>query len=661
MKKSTYLFILLMLFIIPGCQPVSLQPAGSPSTLTPFAQDTPSSTATTQKVTNTPTALLPVKIGTPHLDSSNEISSINAARLTLLATYGNGYLNQLTWSPDGRQIAAATSRGIALFSVTNFQLVEQLPCNTMLNSLAFSPDGNLLAAGSTNGEVSIWSMGNKRVLATLQLGIQAVVSLVFNADGESLAASSRDNAIYLIDTSTWQLENTLIGHLYPPIRLQFSADGHTLFSFNPREQVKRWSLPKGRADDELYIGIDSLKNTALDGSFSSDGVFFAAAQNNQVRIFETAKGTTALLLTGFPERVSVVALNRNGTCLSAIDGSRLTVWDIHGAQAILIMEKILEQSPRTLAFSPDETLIITGNPLLSILDIQSQTLHQLEGVQFVPGTAIHQALQAESGLLMRNFFNGTVQTNDLHNGSTKWHLHTQQHWNVSASSASGKWVAGGSVDGQLSIWNTDYPDTAHFVFYPDRSRSPSTALLFDPDEQWLAAANAAGRVWFVNLEDGSIISEMQHGFAVSRLVTARSGSVFAAAGKGNIQLYVKNSTGGWVEGKAFQGYTPIFAQENMLLYRSISLESSSIIAINPQDGNTLFRVAVPAGDFSVSHDGSLLAISGIELGLYDVATGKLIQSLETSSHFTHPMFNSDGTLLITIAWDGVVELWGILP
>lgn len=661
MKKSCILVLLLFLLLTSGCKPTIGQPGVLTSTLTPSVQSASSPTFTPPQATLTPTTLLPALAGTPHLAPSRVIDPGNAAQLTLLATYGNGYLNQLVWSPDGSLLAAATSRGIALFSVTNFRLVDQIPCNSMLSSLAFSLDGSLLAAGSTDSKIIVWSMDEKQEIATLQPGSQAVVSLAFSADGDTLAASSRDNTIYLINTSTWQLQSTLVGHLHPASRLKFSADSHTLFSFTPREQVRRWSLPNGMADKELYIGIDSLKNAALDGSFSGDGAYFAAAQNNQVRIFETARGTTALLLTDFPERVSVVALSLDGTHLSAVDGSRLTVWDIQGAQASLILEMTLAQNPNMLAFSPDGTLLFTGNPLLSILDLQTQTLNSLEGVQFIPGTSIHQVLMAESDLLVRNYVNGTVQTIDLSKGSLEWRLRTTQLWNVSTCSSTGKWIAGGAVDGQISLWNTDYPDAARFVFYPDRSRSPSTALLFDPDEQWLAAANAAGRVWFIDLVDGSIAYEIQPGFVVSRLAVAPSGSVMSAAGKGNIQLYVKNSTGGWVEGKTFRGYAPVFAQENMLVYRSNNQDSAAVITVNPRDGSTLFEVKVPAGDFALSADGSLLAVSGIELGLYDVANGTLILTLETKSRFAHLMFNANGSLLITIAWDGVMELWGIPP
>ncbi|MEL7642485.1 MAG: WD40 repeat domain-containing protein [bacterium] len=656
-SKEVY-FLLIIVVVVSGCKPFSVPSApatstpGQPATASPSPSPIP-----TQAPTSTP--LVPALAGTPHFSPSEAINPDNVERLTLLATYGSGYATQLAWSPDGSQVAAATTRGIAIFSAGDLAFKVTLPTPYPLLSLAFSPDGSRLAAGSAGGKIMVWELQSGKVISELQAGYQAVAALVFSQDGSQLSASTGDSLVHLWDTSDWSKDYTLKGHQSAPSLLQFSTDGKTLFSYTLKEQVRRWQLPGGTAGKELYIGIDSLKNSALAGAFSGDGTCFAAAQDNTIRLFDTAKGSTLFLITSFQGRVTAVALNPDCSLLGAVDSNRLTLWDINQPTPAQVLEFPLEIIPGSLGFSPDGSKILLGSPALAVLDIGSQAIVPLSGAGFLSGSALNQVYLPESDTLTRTLVEGSVLQTRLDGGSTGLTLLTGQQWNVSASSLDGEWIAGGGVDGQVSIWNINSPAAARFSFYPDRTRSPSTSLAVDHASQWLAAANAAGKVWVISLADGSTLAELQPGFPASTLGFSSSGNLLLAAGRGQIRVYQAGDGNTWSEISAFKGLLPAFQPDDTILFRSYGEDSFAVTFANPLTGKVVNQLVTPPGELALSGDGTLLAVSGLQLQFYSLPDGNLLYSVDTGSRYAHVFFNRDNSLLTTITWDGVVQLWGI--
>jgi len=648
---------MVVILLLASCKPVSLGIA----TPTVFQQEkvvspSPSPTATQ---TPAPTEMVPALAGTPHYTPTEAIHASNLERLTLLASYGSGYASQFAWSPDGSQVAAATTRGIAIFSAGDLAFKVTLPTPYPLLSLAFSPDGSRLAAGSAGGKIMVWELQSGKVISELQAGYQAVAALVFSQDGSQLSASTGDSLVHLWDTSDWSKDYTLKGHQSAPSLLQFSTDGKTLFSYTLKEQVRRWQLPGGTAGKELYIGIDSLKNAALDGAFSGDGACFAAAQDNTVRLFDSGKGTTLFLIPSFAGRVTAVTLNANCSLLGVVDSNRLTVWDIRQPAPAQVFEKVMDVIPESLSFSPGGSKILLGSPVMAVIDTASQVIQPLSGASFLAGTALNRVYLPESNSLARSFIQGTVQHVRLDDGSTAWTLLTGQQWNVSAASQDGEWIAGGGVDGQVSIWNVSSPEAARFSFYPDHTRSPSTSLAIDPASKWLAAANAAGRVWIISLEDGSILAELQPGFPASALGINPSGNLLLLAGRGQIRVYQASAENAWNETASFKGLQPSFQAEDTILFRSYSEDGSPVTFGDPLSGEIINQMVTPSGELAVSNDSSLLAVSGLQLQFYSLPDGNLLYSIDTGSPYAHVFFNRDNTLLTTITWDGVVQLWGI--
>jgi WD40 repeat protein len=659
MKRLVPFLFLIGIGFFVGCTPGVFQPAQGTATSMIPSVTAATVTVTLTPVPPTPTQLIPAREGTLHFQPTSTITPDNADQITLLASYGSGFASQLVWSPDGSEIAAATSHGIALFSTADFQFKGLIPTSIMLRCLTYSPDGSLLAGGGVDGKITVWKTSDFQMMNTLDASDQAVVALAFSPDNSALAASTWDHTIQVWNTSTWHKMVTLQGHLSTPTILQFSQDGKILFSFSPLEQVKRWNLAKGKQEKELYIGKDSLGNAALAGAFAGDTAYFAAAQNNLVRIKDTKKDTTLLLLSDFPERVTAVAMNTDTSQIAVVTGSHLTVWNIENTRTSLVMEKEIEPAPDTISFSPDGSQLLLGSPVLEILSLETGEFTAMQGTTFTPGTMINQGILPTLNLLNRGFVKGTSQQVFLQDGISSAVSYSDLVWNSSATSLDGQWQAAGSIDGIVNLWKTEFPSQAVYSIQPDRVRSPITALTFDPLLQWLAVANSAGKLWIIELSSGAQITLPDPGLQIAELAVSPSGSRLAASGRGTIQLFQIDTAQGWAVVKTLYGYAPKFVDDDILAYRGYNEDGSPITALNLTTDEILFQLDAPGGEFIFSPDESLVAVSGKSLVFYRLPDGKKLAEFPASTPYAHVYFSEDGVLLYTVEWDGVLKVWGL--
>jgi WD40 repeat protein len=656
MKRLVPLISFFITVILTCCTPGAFQPAQETATGTISSTTTVPATVT---ITSTSTPLIPVREGTPHFQPASAITAENVGQVTLLASYGSGYISQMVWSPDGSEIAAATSHGIALFSAADFQFKELIPSSIMLRCLAYSPDGTFLAGGGVDGKIILWQTSDSQMVTNLHASDQAVVALAFSPDSTSLAASTWDHTVQVWETATWQVSHTFMGHLSTPTILQFSQDGTVLFSFSPLEQVKRWNLTKGKQDKELYIGKDSLGNAALAGAFAGNSAYFAAAQNNLVRVKDTKKDTTLLLLSDFPERVTAVAMNADTSQIAVMDGTHLTVWNIENTRTSLAMERNIVPAPDTISFSPDGSRLILGSPTLEILDLETERYSAMQGIVFTLGTALDQAILSPLNQLSRGYVKGASQQIFLQDGNSVEISYPDSIWNISATSPDGQWQAAGSIDGIVKLWKTEVPSQPVYSIQPDRTHSPITALVFDPGLKWLAMANSAGKLWIIELSSGAQISLPDPGIQIAALVVSPSGNQLAASGRGIIQVFQYDTEQGWILGKTIQGYAPEFLDEDVLVYRGYNEDGSPITALNLSTDEVLFQLDAPGGEFAISPDVSLVAVSGKSLTFYRLPDGKKLAEIPANTPYAHVYFSEDGSLLYTVEWDGVVKVWGL--
>jgi WD40 repeat protein len=109
----------------------------------------------------------------------------------------------LALSPNGRQVANATSEIIRLWSLTNGKVERALASHTaQVNALAYSPDGTRLASGDRDGGILLWDLTRFQPLQRYLGHRDGVNCLAFSADGKVLVSGSTDGTAVVWDLET---------------------------------------------------------------------------------------------------------------------------------------------------------------------------------------------------------------------------------------------------------------------------------------------------------------------------------------------------------------------------------------------------------------------------------------------------------------------------
>jgi WD40 repeat protein/serine/threonine protein kinase len=189
--------------------------------------------------------------------------------LTLKAARGRVEALCLSFSPDGRLLAAATGLEdplVKLWDLTTGQEVLTLPLLTAgrCEAVAFSPDGTRLASGSSGrfvapgAEVKVWDAQTGKELLTLKGHTGDVTCIAFSPDGRRLATGSFDQTVKLWDLASGQELLTFKGHTGEVRGVAFSPDGRRLASAAADNTVKVWDarpLTPERKLDQEALGL----------------------------------------------------------------------------------------------------------------------------------------------------------------------------------------------------------------------------------------------------------------------------------------------------------------------------------------------------------------------------------------------------------------------
>ena len=217
----------------------------------------------------------------------------NAGQLAWLAAFGDGDMEGLAFSPDGKYLVGSIMDGpIQVWEIATGEESMTLDVDTSSASLAFNPDGSLLASGIDNS-VQVWDMATGTELQVLDSPPLAVsesqsgyvCDIDFSPDGSLLAAvacETGSNVAFEVarvwDTTSWEIVATLEGNL----ELEFNPDGALFTSDGAR--ILRWDLAAGTDGVEVATSEAGIVTFAV----SSNGTGFALSDyNNYLAVTNT--------------------------------------------------------------------------------------------------------------------------------------------------------------------------------------------------------------------------------------------------------------------------------------------------------------------------------------------------------------------------------------
>ena len=112
---------------------------------------------------------------------------------------------QIVFSPDGTKIATASRDGTAIVSEaeTGKEITRLVGHTSTVDSLDWSPDGKYIVTAGSDATAKVWDAASGTELLTFDQGLYPVEMAIFTADGKRVITTSDDGAIrvYTLDVN----------------------------------------------------------------------------------------------------------------------------------------------------------------------------------------------------------------------------------------------------------------------------------------------------------------------------------------------------------------------------------------------------------------------------------------------------------------------------
>lgn len=679
-KISLFVFSVLVLFAISGCTSSTLPTPTGESTQIPSATLPPTLTATPSP---SPTPI-PVTIQEAiQRGTFAELESFNKGRIysfiyTPQSSYADEIIHLSTFSPDGQQFVAVTKRGIYAYDANSWEELTFIPLSlgTSITSTGFSVDSSLFAAGDSSGAITFWDMQSWEVQNHFQVHKGAVTSIDISPDNVNFVTIGDQKEISVWNMSDGsliksQLRSKRAGPAY------YSLDGQWLYI--SEETTSRdlivWSSNDLTLTDRLgFIGqkppaqaLSPYTNTIAAYLYGTVTFYdFDKKETSKVELDQ--RFTTPTFMTFLDEKTLLMKFLRShdyylvdlkSLNFSTLPLEALSKKTFKNPEFLHILKR---DDSKALGFkelgyiqdiSPDgNALLLVGNAYTpsGLFDLNQKVINNYPIGEFPWENSMFLSDGSLAGVDWRRTSRKSISDKMPPGEFTITILSPESQFAVKSKikqkydlsdfidkvslSPSGKFLAAGTVDGNLYIWNLNTEELiatfrAHNKFFQAFSFYYAyRAISFDESGSYLATWGLDGNIKVFNVEDLSEVASVYG-----------EGPVFSP--DGNYLAYI--STDGSIRLMSLTGDNPKVFNESINKVNSIAFSA---------DGTLLF-----SGDYNDDWNNpdrqsklKVWSISDATL-LLDVPQHNVV------SFFVHP----DGTHLYVHDGDGVISVWGHDP
>ncbi len=558
---------------------------------------------------------------------------------------GKGRISTIQFSPDGNELAVASSIGIWMYSVATGDELALLTGHTaQIHELVFSPDGNILASTGNDRTLRLWDTDTGQQLMVLSDGRNLSEPLAFSPDGTTIAGGQTDT-IQIWNVATGDPLATLTGHTDTVEALAFAPDGNTLASASEDLSIRLWDI-----DSEAHLStLTGHKKPVKVLAFSPDGNTLASAgMGGTVRLWNPSTGKQARALVQFgltDTNQELPAPTRQAAWIDTLafspDGSTLASGDHHGIARLWRMSdgsllstakpdtRPMRSAIRALAFSMDKPIFMTADWNGTIYAWNASTGAQLATLTLKGhenwGRALGFATDGTTLMTVRwSPRDDIIRFWDIDGDqeSTPIALSKSNVKNTYAFSPDGKILAGATDKNIIEVW--DLQSNSQQVTLVGHTWFVET-LVFSSDSRLLVSGDRTGAVYVWDVETGHRKKTLKgHQTSVKALAFSPDNNMLASASHRGVRLW------------------------------DVGTSTLRAILIEYEDSGQADTLAL-----AFSSDGETLVSTGRgKMQLWDVNTHRLLSEIPRHrGRINVLVFSPDGTMLLTGCGDGTIEMW----
>jgi WD40 repeat protein/serine/threonine protein kinase len=447
-------------------------------------------------------------VATASYDGTIRIWDYSSGKLDRLlisdAGKGHGAFDEYTasvrWSPDGQFLATSCdSNTVQIWAVVNGQLLRTLKGNgDGVTSIAWSPRGRILAADNGGSTVRLWDVVSSEVVRSFKTGRHRILSLAWSPDGKTLAVGGVAKEVQLWDADSVKPARVLkAGGAFFAMtatnvrQLAWSPDGTKIAcAANGGNIVQSWDIASGQPQ----LALEGANKHILSVAWSPDGRRLAAGGDfSGIRVWDADSGSLLYTSWGNYFRVHAVAFTPDGKALLAAgSGPSVLVRDPTTGEVIRDIPPHEQQTAGTncIEWSPDDRMLASSGSFETTVRLWDR----------------------ETGGLLRSTGSGYIRgSRDMISG-VAW-------------SPNGKWLASGSNDGKLRLWEAQ--SGQELATFESRV-GPIHCVAWSPDGKLLADGERhAVQIWDVNAHKTVHVLE-EHAGAVLDVRWSADGAYLAS-------------------------------------------------------------------------------------------------------------------------------------
>lgn len=407
-------------------------------------------------------------------------------------------ISALAISPDGKKLAAASEdKTVSLWDLTSGKYIGCLAGHTdRIPALAWHPSSKFLVSVGWDTTARVWDADTLQPVILLNSHATQVNAVAFSHDGHWLACADSTHAIHVWDFDTKKTVHKLRVPEADFRTLAFSPDGQYL-ACNGDRMIHLWNPRTGQPYAD--VGPRPLAKTTV--SLSPDGSkLLSNGGGSTVRIWNTISHQPITALDA-DDTIHALAFSPDGKWIAGSVGAQVRLWD--GAGKFVADWEETDETITTLAFSPDSVHLATGSkfgdtvwiwrvadgePILLIPDalvgcsIEALAWHP-DSRSLAVGGIDHLATGGSDGAVSLWNLDEKCEFATFLDGATAVAMHPD-----------GAHLAAAALDHSICLWDLDAKRLAHEMPGHDGAVH---CLAFSHDGKWLASGSEdlTLRIW----------------------------------------------------------------------------------------------------------------------------------------------------------------------